>query len=376
MAAQQGVRPRTPLLAVVALALLAATWSVPAPALAALPPQGFAVVSMTSTYDDLFSPSTTGNPVTDGGLVAGSTVVGRYPRAAVYDLNRHTLRVLGTLGGRSSWGTDINAAGDVVGYSDLPNLGETHAFVWTARTGMMHDLGAFAGRGDYSQANAINDAGVVVGWGTLDRPGTSPRAFVWDPNVSPVRMRELPLPASTRSSTATAVNARGQVVGRATGDSDEGFLWDPTTASSSVLGSLPGARIAGAVDINDSGYVVGPAEVSRSGPSGPYVVPRPYRWSPATRTAALLISAPGAGYDEVSAINRHGVIVGTAHRDDLNRLAVWNACSTPVYLQPAPGGRASGGAGLNRYGEIVGTSQASPTRGAEFVRSGPCVATP
>ena len=360
--------------------LVAIAWSAPVPAVAALPPQGYLTKPMTSTYDDPFRPSTTGNPVNDHGLVAGSTEVGRYDRAAVYDLNRHTLTVLGTLGGRSSWGTDINAAGDVVGYSDLLS-GETHAFLWTARTGVMHDLGAFDGRGDYSQATAVNDAGVVVGWGTLERPGTTPRAFVWDPNVSPVRMRELPLPAGAGLSVARAVNSRGQVVGEATGDGNgnEGFLWDPATATMSFLGPLAGpARITGAVDISDGGFVVGPAEVSRTGPSGTYAIPRSYRWNPLTRSAALLAPVPGdpSSDDEVRAINRHGIIVGVAQRDRVDRLAVWNECGTPVYLQPAPGGQASSGAGVNRYGVVVGTSSTSPTGGATFVRGGSCVATP
>lgn len=363
-----------PTLLLAAAAVLVATWSLPAPARAALPPQGFVATPMTSTYDDPFAPSPTGNPVTDGGLVAGSTEVGRYSRAAVYDLNRHTLRVLGTLGGRSSWGTDVNAAGDVVGYSDLPNLGETHAFVWTARTGVMRDLGAFDGRGDYSQANAINDAGVVVGWGNLERPGTTPRAFVWDPHASPVRMRELPLPAGTRTSMANAINTRGQVVGRATGDTDEGFLWDPATARSSVLGPLAGlALVTGAADINDRGFVVGPAEVSRTGPSGTYVVPRSYLWNPTTRSATLLVTAPGStsADDQARAINRYGIIVGVATRDDVRRLAVWNACATPVFLQPATT-PVYAVTGVNRYGRIVGIVPRSLTGGVEWNRAGPC----
>ncbi|WP_375424726.1 hypothetical protein [uncultured Friedmanniella sp.] len=378
MAAARRVRPSTLLAATVGAALLVASWSAPDPALATLSPAGFAVRPMTSTYDDVFTPSTTGNPVTDSGLVAGSTLVGRNDRAAVYNLHSHTLTTLGTLGGRNSWGTDVNAAGDVVGYSELTFRGYTHAFLWTARTGVMHDLGSFDGRGDYSQANAISDAGVVVGWGTPTRPDQTPHAFVWDPTASPVRMRELALPPGTRTATATAVNARGQVVGRATGDDDEGVLWDPGTTQPTVLSSPPGARIVGAVDINDAGFVVGPAAVDRTGPSGAYPASRSYRWSPTTRSSALLVTAPVDSdyYDEVTAINRYGIIVGVSRQFRLNRLAVWNACGTPVYVLPAPDGQGSTGTGVNRYGEIVGTSSTSPTWGAEFVRADPCTAGP
>ena len=380
-------RSLSPLLATVVLAsvLAAASCVVPAPANADLPPAGFTLRPMINSYGDRFAPSVVGNPVTDSGLVAGSTLVGRYSRAAVYDLHRHTLTVLGTLGGRNSYGADVNASGDVVGYSELTFRGEVHAFLWTAKTGVIHDLGAFDGRGSYSQASSINDAGVVVGWGTLKEGGTGPRAFVWDTTDEPAVMRELPLPAGASLSVANAINAKGQVVGRAAGDGvgsstgDEGFLWDPTTGDSSALASPPGADVLGAVDINDAGFVVGPAQVTAVGPYGTHLVPRSYRWNPATRTSTLIIEPPGSDASdtrtEVSAINRHGIIVGVATRDRARRLVVWNECGTPVYLRPGSTDQESSASGVNRYGEIVGTATTSPTAGASFVRAEPCTAT-
>ena len=64
---------------------------------------------------------------------------------------------LSTLGGLSSSPTAINSKGDVVGFSDMPDQ-TFHAFLWTARDGVMHDLGTLGGT--ISIANAI----VTTAW--------------------------------------------------------------------------------------------------------------------------------------------------------------------------------------------------------------------
>ena len=73
-------------------------------------------------------------------------------------------------GGTLSISNGINSAGTVVGYSDQNNqFGINHAFVWTV-TGGMQDLNSLipAGFGwSLTYANAINDAGQIVGIGTV-----------------------------------------------------------------------------------------------------------------------------------------------------------------------------------------------------------------
>ena len=71
---------------------------------------------------------------------------------------------LGTLGGKASAAYAINAAGNVVGWSETadPPTGDgpvEHAFLY--RAGKMTDLGTWGRR--CSQAHAINDAGRVAG---------------------------------------------------------------------------------------------------------------------------------------------------------------------------------------------------------------------
>ena len=61
---------------------------------------------------------------------------------------------IGTLGGDASWTSDMNASGQVVGFS-LTAEGYRHAFSWT-RDGGIVDLGTLGGTA--SNATAVNDA--------------------------------------------------------------------------------------------------------------------------------------------------------------------------------------------------------------------------
>src|SRR3712207_5070667 len=58
---------------------------------------------------------------------------------------------LGTLGGCCSVARDINARGQVVGWSRT-STGVEHAFLWDPVTGVMRDLGTLPG-GDHSRAH-------------------------------------------------------------------------------------------------------------------------------------------------------------------------------------------------------------------------------
>src|SRR5207253_1359102 len=56
--------------------------------------------------------------------------------------------------------TALNRSGEVVG-SSTTSTGDQHAFAWTQAGGMI-DLGTLPGA-TYNRANAVNDAGQVVG---------------------------------------------------------------------------------------------------------------------------------------------------------------------------------------------------------------------
>ena len=157
---------------------------------------------------------------------------------------------LGTLGGSFSQANGINDKGQIVGHSQLAN-GETHAFLW--QDGVMTDLGGFAdgapsvGTGVLSQANDINDASNIVGWGFT---ATAAEAALWRAG-DVIRLD----PASGRGGVALRTNAQGLIVGYvSTGTYTHAILWrngmgfDPGTL---------GGNNSSAQGINNVGDMVG-----------------------------------------------------------------------------------------------------------------------
>lgn len=133
---------------------------------------------------------------------------------------------LGTLGGSASFARAINESRQVVGAAGLASPAELHAFLWEA--GTMTDLGDLApGATVFSSALDLNDAGVVVGT-SLTGNGAELRAFVWDGAMHDLNDLAA-LPPGWVLEEAHAINAHGQVVGRATdpAGATRGFLLTP-----------------------------------------------------------------------------------------------------------------------------------------------------
>lgn len=110
-----------------------------------------------------------------------------------------TVTDLGTLGGLSGNGEDINEAGHVVGGSNTAS-GDDQAFLWTPSGGMV-DLGTLGG--SFSVARGLNNAGQVV--------GSSDRAFLW-----------------TEAGVSAAKTSMSQ------GATSRGRLWPPPTPRSEL----------------------------------------------------------------------------------------------------------------------------------------------
>jgi probable HAF family extracellular repeat protein len=138
-----------------------------------------------------------------------------------------TVTELGTLGGIWSETSGLNNLGQVVGQSALGADGVLQAgFVWSSGTGMrrIEDGGGLA------RPTAINDEGVIVGTHTCDAAGGTAYPAVWtDPAQAPVR---LPDPPGGSANAATAVNAKGEIVGSAVypGNQQRAVLWRPAGA--------------------------------------------------------------------------------------------------------------------------------------------------
>lgn len=179
--------------------------------------------------------------INDAGQIAGISYSVNY-RAVLWQ--NGTIIDLGTLSGTLSEAHGINRSGQVVGSSYA--VGGTHAFVW--ENGSMTDLGTLHDGGASSVANAINDAGQIVGSG-----GSS--AFLWEDGV----MTDLgTLAGGPGISNANAINNAGQIVGLSYKDDTtyHAVLWINGVIFD--LGDLPGGEDRSkAVDINSQGQIVG-----------------------------------------------------------------------------------------------------------------------
>jgi probable HAF family extracellular repeat protein len=162
------------------------------------------------------------------------------------------LRDLGTFGGESSSADAINDRGQVVGCWEEP-VARLHAFVWQSgrkAISLPRD----------SCATDVNERGQVVGHWHFPS-----HAFLWQNG----KMRDLGLVAKPMNETvAWAINDRGQVVGDSYLEDDKGdvwferaFLWQ--NGKMSALSTLPGGKLAYAVDINERGWVVGRGTTGR-----------------------------------------------------------------------------------------------------------------
>ena len=138
-------------------------------------------------------------------------------------------------GTEGSWANGVSRAG-VVGWADNSKH-ESRAFLYN---GGLHDLGTLGG--DYAQAQAINDAGQIVGRAT-DADGNT-HAFLYQGGMAAIGPAE---------SYAYGINDLGHVVGLS---GNSAFLYDGGLRS---LGNLPGGSGSAAYGINNLDQVVGEA---------------------------------------------------------------------------------------------------------------------
>jgi probable HAF family extracellular repeat protein len=180
-----------------------------------------------------------------------------------------TLRDLGTLGGESSLGLAINAAGQVTGQANTAE-GAFHAFLWDGTT--MLDLGTLGG--ESSDGRDLNESSQVTG--SADTADGASHAFLWDGTT----MLDLGTLGGTFSQ-GVAINALGQVIGVASTSngglrpflSDGGAtlqdldaLIDPADPLASFV------TLFAAVDINDLGQILANGFDSRSSEGHAYVL--------------------------------------------------------------------------------------------------------
>jgi probable HAF family extracellular repeat protein len=248
---------------------------------------------------------------------------------------------LGTLGGSRSLAYTINNAGQIVGQSHS-GTGFWRAFLWESSTGMVNlgtpsgtidsvarginDSGRIAGfaynssgnpsaitrdgsgwqtletlGGTYSQAQAVNAAGRIVGDATL--PGNALKsAVIWDEG----QVTDLGRLPSTSGATSLDVNAADEVVGWS-GDtySLDGHAFHWSNNYMTDLGTLGGVT-SRAYAINDAGLITGASKISTGTQWHGFLY---YDWVMYDLNDLV---APGSGWELIDAqdINASGQIVG------------------------------------------------------------------
>jgi probable HAF family extracellular repeat protein len=216
--------------------------------------------------------------VNDAGAVAGeSHAWGRWNRAFTSSPDSsgtyHPV-AMGANGGATSNATAINNQGTVVGWSDVVGQWRNHAFV----SSPIDDIGTLGGLN--SKALAINDKGQVVGSSTIATgyvPPAHPDSY-YDPGAyhgflyQNGKMTDLGTLPGYQNSSAEAINASGQIVGRGYNpdvyDPIKGYisvshaaLFDADTGKPTDLNDLlphaSGWVLTDASGINDSGQIIG-----------------------------------------------------------------------------------------------------------------------
>ena len=164
--------------------------------------------------------SNAANDINSSGQVAGNAYNASGARHAFLYSNG-TMTDLGTLGGSFSWASGINVGGQVVGQSGTID-GAGHAFLYS--DGTMMDLGA-------GYAHDINASGQVVGYSSYQHP------FLYDDGTL-TDLNSLINPASGWSLyDANAINDSGQIVGVGVNSlgQQHAFLLTPTPEPSTLV---------------------------------------------------------------------------------------------------------------------------------------------
>jgi probable HAF family extracellular repeat protein len=249
----------------------------------------------------------------------------------------YSITDLGTLGsGNMSVANAISNAGVVVGSSDV-TPGLPHGFRWSA--GKMTDLGTEPGA-DYSTANAVNNAGQIAG--TADRTsGGFGYPVRWSATGV---LTDLGGPVTNELGVGNAIDPAGRVAGGQRLANSEG---DPvaelysTKGTPAFLGNPPDS-LAAAAGINALDQVVGsPAFVWKAG------------------TIKMLPALPGvgAGDDGATAINIAGQVVGwSGTTSGAQHAALWSPAGAITDLGTIDGISFNQANAINAAGQVVGTA--------------------
>jgi probable HAF family extracellular repeat protein len=295
-----------------------------------------------------------------------------------------TVQDLGTLGGRFTVATDLNASGQVTGYSETAD-GQIHAFLYV--NGQMQDLGTLGGPG--SLASALNDAGQITGF-SLTATGDA-HAFVYRSGA----MIDLGPAGSTSS--GKAINASGQVAGQATPAGGQSYALLYSGGKINSFGQMhPGstaegiggqAQITGTYpDTNGShafiydgkvfadlmpgysSFVSGTRSINTAGSvTGGFQIRDTLHGFVYSNGRSSDLGSLGGDYTVPTAISNAGKITGVSARaDGAHHAFIYSAGSPPADLGTLDG-TFSVGYALNELDQVTGESETSSGQLHAFV---------
>lgn len=276
----------------------------------------------------------------------------------------YTVQDLGTLGGATSSGLAVNAAGQVAGASDPENDEPSRAFVTGVDgTSLMQDLGTLGG--STSSGQAINAHGQVAGSSTLSGGSFFPHAFLSTTTGGGLLdLGTLGGPGSI----AYGVNGAGQVAGESQNSSGltRAFLSEPGGGPLRDLGALPGGQNSRGRAVNASGQATGYADTTNE-----FQAIVNHAFLSETNGGPLRdLGTLGGSYSFANAVNDSGQVVGRSENASGTQHAFRSEPNGGPLLDLGSLGGTSIGQGINNAGTVVGYFLASGTFNARaFVYS-------
>ena len=286
--------------------------------------------------------------ISSAGWVTGYSQT-KYGPAHAFIFDGSSMKDLGTLPGYvESWGYGINDLGQVTG-ALVTTRGTATAFVYDGTT--MRNIGSDGL--DYCQGTAINDAGVVAGFGWINGSANSQRGFVFDGTTF----------KGAGGNNANGINASGEVTGSMSisqngSKSDHAYLFDGLATHD--LGTLPGYVDSSGSQVNSTGEVAGWA-YSTGGIyraflyDGTTMMDLGTLGGPGSFSSALNDAGDVVGWSDTSAGGQDAFVDANGQMEDLNALI---PSGSGIHLDDA--------VGINDSGQIIasGTDASGNTSSA------------
>ena len=284
------------------------------------------------------------------------TTPAAHAQVQVFEIESMEAADLGTFGGDESVASDVNDAGEVVGWARM-SLGIPHGFLY--RNGAKQDitggLGLLPG-----YATGINNYTEVVGYySEPDGIYQRDRAFYWHDSAGMMTLNadEEDPPFHARPN---AINDQGRIVGFS---SDQGGCnsghhvatqWNTPSYGRQVITCPVGNHeTTNAFDVNSAGTVVG---------LDGYAPGHAWTWN-GTRTAVPELEDPDVCMSDALGINESGVVVGAAYlcgSGAYGHAFLWNGSSAAMkLLGELSGGSESIASEVNDLSFVAGYSKAS-----------------